>query len=186
MFALASPGEVGGVGKLERASRKGGMLASSCPVPVPGCIDLIPTMIMGIILPSPSSSPSAPPLPDPLPRLPAFSLLPFSVAVPNLNILKKLSGAWPTPGCPAVPTLCCHSAATGGRCRMCRPDSPLGCRRPLVMPRWLLRPAKAVLTVHQPGPRPASAAARYPCSLRHAIMISSCVGVLSYYVVAAA
>lgn len=33
---LASPGEVGGVGKLERASRKGGMLASSCPVPLPG------------------------------------------------------------------------------------------------------------------------------------------------------
>jgi hypothetical protein len=95
---FASPGDVGGVGKLERASRKGGMLASSCPVPVPGCIDLMPTMIMGTILPSPSSSPCAPPLPDPLPRLPVVSSLPFSVDVPNLNILKKLSGAWPTPG----------------------------------------------------------------------------------------
>jgi hypothetical protein len=98
MFALASPGDVGGVGKLERASRKGGMLASSCPVPLPGCIDLMPTMMIGTILPSPSSSPSAPPVPDALPPRPVVSFLALSVLVPNLNILKKLRGACAAPG----------------------------------------------------------------------------------------
>jgi hypothetical protein len=98
MFALVSPGDVGGVGKLERASRKGGMLASSCPVPLPGCIDLMPTMIIGTILPSPSSSPSVPPFPDELPPRPVVSFLALSVLVPNLNILKKLRGACAAPG----------------------------------------------------------------------------------------
>lgn len=98
MFALASPGDVGGVGKLERASRKGGMLASSCPVPLPGCMDRMPTMMMGTILPSPSSSPSAPLFPDALPPRPVVSFRPLSVPVPNRNILKKLRGAWAAPG----------------------------------------------------------------------------------------
>ena len=90
----ASPGEVGGVGKLERASRKGGILASSWPVPLPGCIDRMPTIMMGTSLPSPSSSPSPPPTLRP----PPFSFLALSVLVPNLNILKKFSGAWLAPG----------------------------------------------------------------------------------------
>jgi hypothetical protein len=51
---VLSPGEDRGVGKLERASRKGGMF-SSCVV-VFGLMDRMPTMIMGTILPSPSSS----------------------------------------------------------------------------------------------------------------------------------
>ncbi len=46
-----SPGEVGGVGKLERASRNGGILPSSCPVVAPGVIDLMPTIMIGTIRP---------------------------------------------------------------------------------------------------------------------------------------
>jgi hypothetical protein len=86
-----SPGEVGGVGKLESASMKGGMLLSSCPVLVPGFIDLMPTMMMGTILPSPSSSPSGRVEPDAPSRLPCLLFL-SSVLLPNLNILKKFSG----------------------------------------------------------------------------------------------
>lgn len=51
---VLSPGEARGVGKLERASRNGGMW-SSCAA-VLGLMDRMPTMIMGTILPSPSSS----------------------------------------------------------------------------------------------------------------------------------
>jgi hypothetical protein len=91
MWSL-SPGDVGGVGKLDRASINGGMLLSSWPGPVPGLIDRMPTMMMGTILPSPSSSPSGRLLPEALPRLPCLLLLLSSGSVPNLNILKKLSG----------------------------------------------------------------------------------------------
>ena len=54
-------------------------------------------MMMGTILPSPSSSPS-PPLAEGLPRPPLASPRPLSAAVPKRNILKKLRGAWPAPG----------------------------------------------------------------------------------------
>jgi hypothetical protein len=87
-----SPGEVGGVGKLDSASMKGGILPSSGPVLAPGLMDLMPTMMMGTMRPSPSTSPSWPPEPDALPRLSCVLLLPSSLLVPNLNILKKLSG----------------------------------------------------------------------------------------------
>ena len=127
---LASPGEVGGVGKLERASRKGGMLASSCPVPLPGCMDLMPTMIMGTILPSPSSSPSEAPVAEPVPWLPSLSLLEPSAAVPKRNILKKLSGAWPAPGAsPPAPSSLPRSAdAMLPFCRDCRKVSKVPSR----------------------------------------------------------
>lgn len=127
----SSPGAAVGVGKLDNASRKGGML-SSCWLPLPGLIDLIPTMMMGTILPSPSSS------------SPSFSLrwawLPGFASVcwllfedPNLNILKKLSGCALPPVVSAPSSLllplCLKAEAILPFCSACRklsnvPSSP--------------------------------------------------------------
>lgn len=93
MWSL-SPGDVGGVGKLDRASMKGGILLSSCPGVFPGLIDLMPTIMIGTILPSPSSSPSLRLVPEALPRLPRRVLVLSSALLPKRNILKKLSGCW--------------------------------------------------------------------------------------------
>jgi hypothetical protein len=89
-----SPGEATGFGKVERASRKGGILSSEGE-PLPGLIDRIPTMMMGTIRPSGLSSSLSVPLPRLLVLNPSF--LRF-VPDPNLNIRKKLSGAGFVPG----------------------------------------------------------------------------------------
>lgn len=128
---VSSPGEARGVGKLERASRNGGIL-SSRSFPLPGLMDLMPTIMMGTILPSPSPSPScASPAPPRLPDLVSPLLLP--AGDPNLNILKKLSGAGLLPGASlpssVVLPLCLRAEAILPFCRACRklskvPSSP--------------------------------------------------------------
>ena len=84
------------MGKLDKASRKGGML-SSRSVPLPGLIDLMPTIMIGTILPSLSSSS---PLFSPRPSRDAESASAWSLLVeePNLNILKKFKGCAFPPG----------------------------------------------------------------------------------------
>lgn len=99
LWAALSPEEVNGGGKLERASRNGGILSSWGAVL--GLIDRIPTMIIGTIRPSPSSSSPFWLLADPgrLAWLPGLvSLLRFAADEPNLNIRKKFSGAGLAPG----------------------------------------------------------------------------------------
>lgn len=129
----SSPGDAAGVGKLDKASRNGGMLSSRSG-PLPGLIDLIPTMMMGTILPSASSSSPLLSL-RPSRAVASASVCSFPVDDPNLNILKKLSGCTFPPdvsGPPSLPLLwplCLKADAILPFCSACRklskvPSSP--------------------------------------------------------------
>ena len=107
-------------------------MLSSRSFPLPGLIDLMPTIMIGTILPSPSPSPSwLSPVPPRLPDL--ASLLRLPAGLPNLNILKKLSGAGLLPGASlpssAALPLCLRADAILPFCSACRklsnvPSSP--------------------------------------------------------------
>lgn len=134
-----SPGDVSGDGKLDRASRKGGILWSSLLVPLAGLIDRMPTIMMGTRRPSlpPSSScPCASPVCVPLsPCSEGLEDLSCLVAPPveNLNILKKFSGAAMPVGdsgpSSVSPPLCLNADAILPFCKACMklsnvPSSP--------------------------------------------------------------
>jgi len=90
MPSIVTSGEASGEGKLDRASKKGGMLLSSAPLP--GLIDRMPTIMIGTIRPSPPVSSFESVLVVPLTLLPLLSEVP-PLGEPNLNIRKKLRGA---------------------------------------------------------------------------------------------
>ena len=128
------------VGKLDKASMKGGIIwPSSPPFPLPGVIERIPTMMIGTSRPSDASLVPSPfvewsrLLPvlacDISSPLPAVLLLLLLVLEPNLNILKKFKGVVEAPFAPSAlssglsPLPCLSADAIRPFCNACRKPS---------------------------------------------------------------